>query len=58
MYLAAVNISEREIFEKVLKRKDTKFFVKKLGTFRTHAFQEFYFCLKNIDHFDVINFGL
>ena len=58
MYFAAVNISEREIFEKVLKCEYPEFFVKKLGTFRTHAFQEFYFCLKNIDHFDVINFGL
>jgi hypothetical protein len=58
MYFAAVDISERKIFEQVLKRENTEFFIKKLSTFGAYAFQEFYFRLKNIDHFSRINFGL
>ena len=50
MDFTAVNISEREIFEQVLKREYAEFFIKKFGSFRTYALQEFYFCLKNIDH--------
>ena len=58
MDFTAVDITEREIFHKVLKRKDTEFFIKKLSAFRAYAFKEFYLCLKYVDHFFVINFGL
>ena len=41
MDFATVNISEREIFEQVLKREYAEFFIKKFGSFRTYALQEF-----------------
>ena len=50
MDFTSIYIAEREILQKILKGKDTEFFIKKLSAFRTYSLQKFYFCLKNIDH--------
>lgn len=55
MNLRAVDISEREIVEEVLKREDAEFLVQKLRPFRPHALEVFYFRLQQIHNNGIIS---